>query len=400
MAERRMLYLQYANPGAYPPLVASSRMLADAGWDIYFLGAHSEGPERLTLPPHGRIRSEIVPYTPRGWRQKWAYLRFIVRAWGIARRWRARWIYVSDPMAAPAGVLLSLGRRYRIVYHEHDGPIGSGAASWFIRLVLAARRRLARVADLNIVPQRERIALFAQETSSQRPIACVWNCPLRSDAEPAELRLREAHEPLGVYFHGSVNLDRVPLALVEGAARCGIPVSIRIVGYETVGSKGTIERLRAAAAASGVSIEFPGAVPRHDLRRLMAGMHVGWMNFIHDPHDVNLRHLAGASNKAFDYLAAGLPMIVPEAPEWERMFVAPGFARPCDAADPAAIAEVLRWFYDHPGESAEMGRRGRENVLAEWNYEKQFAQVRDVLESVSDPTSTDEARARRENAHV
>jgi glycosyltransferase involved in cell wall biosynthesis len=111
----------------------------------------------------------------------------------------------------------------------------------------------------------------------------------------------------------------------------------------------------------------------------MAGMHVGWINFINRSVDLNLRDLVGASNKAFDYLAAGLPLVVPDAPDWKRLFVDPGYARACNAADPEAIASTLRWFYAHYEEAAEMGHKGRERVAAEWNYEGQFNRVLKIL---------------------
>ena len=33
---RRIMYVQYVNPGMYPPLEHSSRILADAGWEVCF----------------------------------------------------------------------------------------------------------------------------------------------------------------------------------------------------------------------------------------------------------------------------------------------------------------------------------------------------------------------------
>jgi hypothetical protein len=52
--------------------------------------------------------------------------------------------------------------------------------------------------------------------------------------------LRKPDEQFSIYFHGSINLDRVPLTVIEGAKLCGFPVKIRIVGYETIGSRGAI----------------------------------------------------------------------------------------------------------------------------------------------------------------
>ena len=42
--------------------------------------------------------------------------------------------------------------------------------------------------------------------------------------------------------------------------------------------------------------------------------------------DVNLRTMAGASNKPFDYLARGLALLVSDLAEWKALFVDPGTA--------------------------------------------------------------------------
>ena len=40
---RRILYVQYTTPAGYPPLEHSSRILADRGWEVQFLGSGASG---------------------------------------------------------------------------------------------------------------------------------------------------------------------------------------------------------------------------------------------------------------------------------------------------------------------------------------------------------------------
>ena len=94
--------------------------------------------------------------------------------------------------------------------------------------------------------------------------------------------------------------------------------------------------------------------------------------------------MTGASNKPFDYLACGVPLLVSDLPEWRETFVAPGYALACNTDDPHSIAEALRWFVEHPEETRQMGERGRERILNEWNYENQF---QNVLERMMSNTS-------------
>ena len=91
--------------------------------------------------------------------------------------------------------------------------------------------------------------------------------------------------------------------------------------------------------------------------------------------DPNHLTMAGASNKAFDYLACGLALLVSDLPDWNDMFVKPGYARACKSDNIESIAGTLDWFMTHPKQTREMGMMGREKVLREWNYENQFLPV-------------------------
>ena len=54
---------------------------------------------------------------------------------------------------------------------------------------------------------------------------------------------------------------------------------------------------------------------------------------------------------------------------------------PCDPTDPASISRaVLKLYYDR-NLAQEMGRRGRNRVLSDWNYETQFAPVLQILQN-------------------
>jgi glycosyltransferase involved in cell wall biosynthesis len=375
----KILYIQYANPAAFPPIEYSSRILADCGWKVRFIGVHSHGSELLSFPKHPNIETEILSQTKPGFRQKIAYMRFIFHCVSVAKRWNPGWVYVSDSLAAPAGLLLSrLG--FNVIYHEHDSPGPYQNATKFMKFVLWARKALARKACFNILPQRERLKLFVQETGTTQPTLCVWNCSQKGEATKNCNRLRKAKQALGVYFHGSINLNMVPLTLIEGAALSGVPIKIRIVGYETIGSIGAIDRLKAAAKPFQelVTLEFPGSVSRHELRNFMDEMHVGWVNLM-NKEQINLRYLVGASNKAFDYLAAGLAIIVPDQQDWVDFFNGTECAISCDSNDPNSIAKTLRWLHENPEVVAQMGEKGRKQVRETWNYETQFAPVKELL---------------------
>lgn len=95
--------------------------------------------------------------------------------------------------------------------------------------------------------------------------------------------------------------------------------------------------------------------------------------------DLNMRHMTGASNKAFDYMSAGLALLVSDLDEWRNMFVTAGYARACNPTDPGSIAQALEWFIEHTDERRAMGERSRAKISADWNYDTAFAPVIQTL---------------------
>src|SRR5947209_1785098 len=142
MTANRILYLQYTNPAGYPPLEHGSRMLADAGWQVLFLGTRAWGAGNVHFPPHPNIRVKCLSFCRAGLRQKLHYLRFGLWVVSWALRWRPHWIYASDLLSCPVGLLLSYLPGSRLIYHEHDSP-QADARSQVHDWCLACRGRLA-----------------------------------------------------------------------------------------------------------------------------------------------------------------------------------------------------------------------------------------------------------------
>jgi glycosyltransferase involved in cell wall biosynthesis len=168
------------------------------------------------------------------------------------------------------------------------------------------------------------------------------------------------------------------LTVIHALKYVSQPVVLKVVGYETTGAPGYLMELRQTADNLGISdrLEIIGTIPRReDLMRVCATCDVGLSLLPIRHQDANLEYMTGASNKPFDYLACGLPILVSRLPAWQEMFVEPGYALACDPADPASIAAAIQYFCDHPEQVQAMGERGRRRILTEWNYEAQFQDI-------------------------
>lgn len=374
-AGRRILYLQCTNPAAYPPLEHSSRILASRGWRVRFVGASFPEVASLRFAPHPGVEVRQIRFRSPGIVQKLQYLWFL--AWCVlqALLWRPRWVYASDPLVAPAALVVSWLPWVRVLYHEHDSAAPGDGGSGVMALCLRARRRLARRARVCVLPNAERAAAFAEDTGTRAPVHVVWNCPERHEVRPP--RGAEVG-PMRVLYHGSVVEDRLPLTVVDAIAALPDAAELVVAGYEPAGGIGWGERLRERAAQLGVPdrVRVVGPVPlRHDLLALCHTCDLGLAFMPLRSGDFNLRTMAGASNKAFDYLACGLALVVSDLPDWRAMFVEPGYGFACSPEDPEALARILAWGAANRGRLREMGEEGRRRVAAEWNYEAQFAPV-------------------------
>jgi glycosyltransferase involved in cell wall biosynthesis len=249
--------------------------------------------------------------------------------------------------------------------------------------VFAYRKRLGRDAELCVLPQQARLRQFIEAVGREKPAFCVWNCP-RSDEIPkvAGLRTDQAGELL-VYYHGSINSARLPESVIVAASRLRGAVRVQVAGYESPDSIGYVQKLIKLAEENGLPglIEPLGTIPlRKDLLGSAAKAQLGLSLMPMNSQDINLAHMVGASNKPFDYMACGLPLLVTDLPEWVSGFVEPGYGRACDPDDADSIEAALRWYLDHPRERLEMGRRCREKIRRDWNYETMFAGVLAELE--------------------
>ena len=373
--DRRVLFIQYANPGACPPIENAAHILAEKGWSVRLLGVRWPALDRLTFRHHPRIDLRILHW---GAGHRLPRLRYVAYfAWSLAHViwWRPAWIYASDVLAAPGGLVTTFLPRTRVVFHEHDAP---SETSPIPRPLRAARSALLRRSPLIVIPDGDRARSFPPAVRASGRVAEVWNCPRRGDVPAPK---QPSLPPIRIHYHGTLVPERLPLHVIDALAALTADWRLVVAGYETVVNPGYVGRLRERARSFGCEdrLEFHGVVARSDLLDLAATSHVGLALVPRRTDEVNLRRMVRASNKVFDYLASGVVPIVSNDPAWERAYVDAGVGLACDPHLPASLTAVLEWCAAHPGEVRAMGQRGRELITSAWNYDDQFAPVERVL---------------------
>jgi len=295
-------------------------------------------------------------------------------------RWRPNWIYASDPLSCPVALLLSRLPGIRVLYHEHDAPVERALPP----LVWRARRRLAHEAQLCVLPNQERLKLFRDSTGTPRPLLGVWNCAARDDALPVTVKNSE----FVLHYHGNIGPDLLPMTLLPALAR--VPnTRLEVVGYTTNGQESYARAFQMEAVRHGLShrVRFTPAMSRVDLLELTRKASLGLALMPIKSPNPNFEFMVGASNKPFDYLACGLPVLVSDRPDWRSTFVERSYGVACDPRSPESIAQAVRWVAEHQGTARLMGELGRQKTLCEWNYESQFQPVFRRLATAAPETS-------------
>jgi len=390
-AARRVLFIQYTNPGGYPPLEYSAHILARAGWDVEFCGIVGSGAAGLDFAPHPRVKVRRITYQKPGLRQKLHYIRFIL--WCALRvlRWRPHWVYASDALSTPAAGLIRRLSRCRLVYHEHDSPVPGGMrGSWILKQVMQSRAKLGKEAEIVVLPNQKRLDAFVGATGRQGTSYCVWNCP-EAGLVPAEMPRRSQTGPLRVMYHGSIVPDRFGTFILEALACCACDVHLSLIGYFPLGETSYRNVLLAEAERLGLKgrFDYLGPMSHHEILECSRQCDAGLALLRIHEDDINMKHMIGASNKPFDYASQGLALIVPPDPEWEGLYVQAGCAMTCPMGDKERLVEIFRWMAGHRDAVAAMGAKGHAMALSEWHYERQFAPVLAQMQAGSTGTVAD-----------
>ena len=381
----RALFVQYTDPAGYPPIQHSMTMLERDGWAIASVGTRIKVTSDLRMPPQQNFKTCLMRAVPSGRiAQKIHYLYFCCLTALVALRWRPDVIYVSDMIATPAALLARWLTRSTLLYHEHDSP--NAARSSVARLLGRSRSFVCRAAFRVITPNAMRSRLLCEQTGvAIDRISTVFNCPLQSEIlTDLSGEFDRAHSPkFWLYYHGSIVPDRLPLAVIDALALLPPKVYLRIVGYETPGGAGYLETIKQRAREQGVldRVDTVGPISRFALHQFARTSHVGLSLMPMITDDLNMVHMVGASNKPFDYLANGCPMIVSDLADWRSMFVDAGVANACNPASASSICEAVNHWLRHPDAYRKAQQDGLHLARERWNYEVQFEPVIGVLRS-------------------
>ena len=363
----------YNNPDEYPPIINSTRLLARAGYKVSIL-CRDNGQRWSVTYPQEAFLTRLDARSGGSWRE---YLGFVVRALRLADR-RAQVFVGHDMHGLLPARLLAWRYRRPLIYHCHDFAESGRPLPLGSRMVSLFERRFARTSDLVIVPDRERGMVVARELRLQQQPLIVANAPLsttRGDGSDLCRALAERGRPFSqvVWRQGRVGKGH------------GIEMTIRSLplwrshewGLVVMGPSepAYIEYLRTVAQSCGVAEQFVYFPPvgYDQVANFTPGAQIG--HALYEPLHVNNLHIATASNKIMEYMAAGLPIIASDRPALRQLLETYQCGICADEQSPESIAVAVNALLGDPDLAQRQGQNGRSAFESVFCYERQFASV-------------------------
>jgi glycosyltransferase involved in cell wall biosynthesis len=366
----------YANPNRYPPVINSVRLLSQSGFATQLI-CRDKGPRWNASYPEGTrfrwIRSSRM--------SAWAQYVFFVSAALLLSDHRTA-VFVGHDMHGllPAFLLSRLHRR-PLIYHCHE-LVTSDGLRFGGRMIYLFQKLFAKFADVVIVPDGNRAEIIRDTCRLRRTPNVVTNAPLKASV-PSTSLLQQELRARGAEF-GRVLLRQSSIGpghSIEATIR-----SIRLWrrpdwGFAVIGP-GNDEYLRglyrfAAECKVGDRFVVLPAVDYDQILSFTVGVDVG--HALYDAVDANSRFSTTASNKLFEYMAAGIPVLVSDRPGLRDLVERHRCGVVADESSPESIAAAVNDLLGNPERARNMGESGRRAFEEEFCYERQFAPVLRVI---------------------
>lgn len=334
--------------------------LAEDGYQVTLVATfYDQLAERMTDGVRIRVVRRFPNRIARLTRTAW-------NAFMVAIRQKADLYHFHDPELIPAGLLLRAMKK-TVIYDVHeDTPSDILRASW---LPSGSRRALSWLFD-----QLERFA------------ARQFSALVTANGEITKRLFRFNDHVIMVGNYP--RLEDFPIDLTANKARfhSGVVVSFGGISPRTctraiVTAMGLVPKTCQAKLILG-GINFSDALLR-EVTQLEGWQRVQNIGRVSHEHVANqLSNAAAAlvlypcepgffgigSNRFFEAMAAGIPVITSNFPNWRETVRRIGCGITVNPEDPPAIAEAITYVLTHPAESAEMGERGRQAIVNEFNW--------------------------------
>lgn len=354
----KIVHLTSVHPVRDVRIQKECQTLARAGYDVTLIapGERDESEQQVQI--------QVVP-KPRNRVQ-----RMVCTSWYVYKRARgakADLYHIHDPELLIWAQLLRLTGA-EVIYDMHENVPGAILfKSWLPLFVRTGISRVYRFLERFLVSG---LTVVFAETLYRDLYPWIKNSTTVLNMPLVDWLIR-IHEPkyatptLG--YIGAVSPIRGSLVTLEVLHH--LKQNGRTVNYECIGPITSQHQREISLHIAHYGLEevnVRGYMPSTEGWPIIARCHIGIAILKSTPNSI-----VSYPTKMFEYMALGLPVIVSDFPLYRRVVEEEQCGLCVDPEDPVAIAKAVSWLLDHPDEARAMGARGRQAVLARYNWEAQ-----------------------------
>lgn len=278
-----------------------------------------------------------------------------------------------DPELIPVGLLLRAFKR-KVVYDVHENvALQIADKPWIPRILRGAVAHAYELLDRATV-NRWSAVVTANEDITRRlsrireSVTTIQNYAELDEFARSVLVESDNHFSPILIDCGGVSPRTSTRALIDALSLLPDASGLRLIIAGPVDAEVRFEEFQTLAGWKRV--EYRGAVSRTEMIRLMSVAGIALILYRNSPNSHGI-----GSNRFFEALAAGLPVIAPNFPQWQKMVETIGCGLTVDPMDPKEIAKAICCLVEHPEEAKEMGRRGRKAALENFNWTSESSKL-------------------------
>lgn len=328
--------------------------LAEAGLRVTLVAVRS-----TTDAPRSAVDVIELPRMPRAARVILGSARAVM----AGLRTKAPIVHLHDPELVWAIPLLRALRR-QVIYDAHEDLPRQVAGKAYIPRPLRPVAVAVAHAAVRVAALSNRVVAATPTIATNFPkgdVTVVRNYPvLRSEeaqARPAHLRRAT------VAYVGLIAPTRGAHVMVDAAAHGAFPQGWRLTMAGPMSSE-LLEDLR--SRPGWAATDYLGQVPPDKARDLLLDATVGFVLLEDKP-----AHRDALPTKMFEYLAAGLPVIVSDFPLWREIVHDGDCGLVVDPTSPAEVAAAVSRYANDPELVARHSANARRLAVEELNWQRE-----------------------------
>jgi len=345
--------------------------LVGMGYSVRIVSVEYDRAERRGCPG---ARVDAI-YVGRKRSGKLRFLRFYLRAFSRAVRAKAEVYHAQDLYSLPVAYVAARRHGAALIYDSHEYYLGMDSligrrlerSVWaFVeRVFIGKADRVITVGDAIAETLRARYNI-------RRPVV-VRNCPVfrRSQRSDALREWLGIPKTVGiVLYQGVIDPGRGLLTILESLKR------VEGCYLVMLGDGHILDELKEHARRLGLSDRtfFPGSVSLRDLMRYTASADVG----IHLIENTCLNHYYCLPNKLFEYMMAGLPVVMSDFPEIGKVVREAQAGLLVDPADPVQVAKAIERLLKDEGLRRTFSEHGLRAAKEKYNWERESLKLERV----------------------